>query len=217
MPDSTSATNNGTFGASGYQPGTIAYEGLDPSQDSITQYFRSFENTQAKSGQEKSATGQQILGGGMQGLDQSNHDLQPVVDYFTKLLGGNRDEVSSAISPEIDQISNQYDQIRKMTSETAARGGGKASAAVTNPYQQIQLISQLMNRARSGAAAGLTNATAQEQQGAGIRGQLGLGESNLGFQDLQSAIQSTEARKGFNIQESGANKQLASNLLSALI
>lgn len=229
--DATSATNNGTFGSGGYKVGDIAYEGLSPKQDSLTQFFRSFENAQAQSGQKKNAAGQAEYGAGIgdygagiTGLDKSQHDLQPAIDYFTKLLGGNTAEVTSAIGPEIDQISSQFDQVRKMTSETAARGGGKASSQAQTPFTQIQQLTNLISQARRGAATGLTGAAGQESStassraGLGLqRGSLGLQESSLGFQDLTSAIQAAESRKGFNIQESGSNKQLASAGLSALI
>lgn len=213
--DATSATNNGTFGSGGYKIGDIAYEGLSPKQDSLTQFFRSFENAQAKTGQEKTAVGQSGYAAGAAGLDKSQTDLQPAIDYFTKLLGGDQASVTSAVGPEIDQITSQFDQVRKMTSENAPRGGGRASGQSQDRFAQIQQITNLLNNARKGAATGLVGATGQESNTAANRASLGLSESSQGFQDLQSAIQAAESRKGFNVQESSANKNLGSNLLSA--
>lgn len=222
--DLTAFTNNpgaGGAGPGGYQVGDIAYEGLSNNQDSITQFFRSFENAQAQSGQQTTNTGQQGYATGMAGLAKSQTDLQPAIDYFTSLLSGNRASVTAAAQPQVDQIGQQFDQVRKMTSETSPRGGGKASAQAQTPYTQIQQITSLLNTLRGGAATGLTTATGQESSTANAQSQAGLAESQLGFQDLQSAIQSTESRKGYNIQESDADKSMATSLgastLSALV
>lgn len=214
--DATAATNNGTFGTGGYKVGDIAYEGLSPKQDSITQFFRSFENKQAQSGIAKDVTGQEGYAEGVQGLDKSQADLQPAIDYFTKLLSGDRATVTSAAQPQVDQIGQQFDAVRSMTSLNP-RGGGGASARAKSPTDQIAQITALINQLRGSAATGLTAATGQEAGTANSRGQLGLAESGLGFQDLQSAIQSVESRKGFNVQESGADKSMASSMFSSLV
>lgn len=212
--DLTAGTLNGKTGFTDktYKPGDIAYEGLSNNQDSLTQFFRSFENAQAKSGQEKNVLGQEGYRVGTEGLDQSQRDLQPTIDYFTRLLGGDRNEIESAAGPQIDQIGQQFDQIRQMSSETTARGGGKASTQVNNRQQQIAQITQLINQLRAQAAGGLSQAAGTRAGIAGTRGQLALGESQLGFQDLQSAIQAAESAKGYTVQESNANKSAATSL-----
>lgn len=217
--DLTSFTNNPNTGGAGTQPykvGDIAYEGLSANQDSITQFFRSFENAQAQSGQQKDASGQTVFNSGVAGLDKSQHDLQPAIDYFTKLLGGDRATVTSAAQPQVDQIGQQFDQVRNMLS-SAPRGGGKASQQAQTPFTQIQQITSLLNQLRGSAATGLTATNAQEASTANSKGQLGLAQSQLGFQDLQSAIQSTESRKGYNVQESSADKSLAGQTISSLV
>lgn len=214
--DPTSATNNGTFGPGGYQVGDIAYEGLAPNQNSVTQFERSFENAQAQTGQQQSQAGQGILGQGVAGLGKSNTDLQPAIDYFSKLLGGDTSTVQSALGPQLDQISQQFNQVRQMTSDLA-RGGGKASAESQQPFSQIQQISNLISGARSSAATGLNTAVGTEAGIDSTLGQLGLGESQLGFQSLQSAIQALESFKGLNIQQNGQNLNTATSILSSLI
>lgn len=197
-PTSFTQTNKGASTA----PGQIAYQGISPSQDSATQFFRSLTNKDALDGSVSQTKG-------IGGVDDSSHHLQKVLDYYTSLLGGNRDEVSSAIGPEADQIGTQFDNIRKMVSQGGSRGGGSASTLSTLNQQQTAQITDLINKSRRGAASGLQSAAGQEAN-------TGFNQQTLGQAQQDRALQAELAKLGINLGERGQNMKLAGELGSSL-
>lgn len=200
-PDPTNFTS--TNPSSSTAPGSIAYQGVAPTQDSGTQFFRTLANRTAQQG-----VGNEDKGAA--GIDSAEGNLQKVLDYYQRLLSGDRSEVESAIGPEVDQISTQFDNIRKMLSQNGARGGGTASTLATLPQQQTAQVSDLINKSRRGAAEGLSKASGQQADIAKFLSTLGAGQ-------LDSATQEELAKLGINLGERGQNTSMFNNAVSALV
>jgi hypothetical protein len=142
--------------------------------NAMTNFVQSAEDTQATQGQ--SLAGQGAAG------------LAPVMSYLQKLVGGNAAAVSEATQPETDQITQSFDQIRKMIS-SMPRGGGKASAEVTAPYQEAKQISTEKAAARTSAVGQL--------------GSLSTTLAGLGLNAEQVAAAQALEQRGQNIQSTG--------------
>src|ERR1041385_8954895 len=71
-PSSYTSTHGGQAPA----PGQLAYEGINPKQDSLTQYLRSLSNFTG-------SAGQTAFGAGGQGVGQA-------MDFWGNILSGNR-------------------------------------------------------------------------------------------------------------------------------
>lgn len=200
-PDPSAFTS--TNPKSSTAPGSIAYQGITPTQDSGTQFFRSLTNLTAQQGQQQSATGTAEAGSAANGL-------QSVVDYYTKLLNGDRSEISSAIGPAVDNIGSQFQNIRQMLSQNGARGGGTSSSLATLPQQQTQQISDLINKAHSGAAPGL-------QSAGSALASLGTNEQAMGENQLNTSITDELAKLGINLGERSQNVGMFNNAVSSLV
>ena len=173
----------------------VNVEPVNGSQDSLTQFTRSLGNTAAEQANSATGTGTSVFGSGVQ-------SMQPAINFFQKLLGSNED-LQSALGPQFDQISQQFDQIRNSISATQPRGGGTASSMVQAPFQEAAAKGDIASKARTSAASDLGQLSATE---AG----LGLSEQGLGAQDLSLALQEALGRKGLNIQETANTTQMLS-------
>lgn len=165
--------------------------------------------------------GRDTLGSGEQGFKDANDAMQPYADYFSKLAGGDRSEALSAMAPQIDPITQQFDSIKQMFSETGARGGGSTSTMAQAPYQETAQISGLLSKARSDAAT----------QGSGLalaRGGQAQTQEQLGRGLTQDALQGLLGMRGQNVNVYGIDKnasvqtqrnraQTGDALISALI
>jgi len=167
------------------------------------QNLNSLGNTAAATAANDTSAGSGAFGSGLQ-------SLQPAINYFTQLLGGG-EEMNEALSPQFDQISQQFDQIRNSISATQPRGGGTASAMVQAPFQEAATKGEIASKARSDAASKLGDLSTAE---AG----LGEGEQGIGLQALGESLQEALGSKGLNEQTNFANQfQTISQGLNALI
>ena len=177
--------------------GQLGYEPVTGDQDSLTQFVRSEQNLTGSAGAGAFNAGTNTFQSGVS-------DLQPSVDYFKRLLGGDRSEILSALGPETDTITSQFDQIRKMAAQ-GPRGGGSASTLVQAPQEETKQISNLISQARTGAATNLAST-------AGAEAGLGLSEQGVGLQGLLGSLQAALNRRGQNIQENANTMQLIGDL-----
>lgn len=99
-------------------------------------------------------------------------ELQPVSDYFRRLLSGDTKELMSMFQPEYDAIGHQFNQVRQMIN-FQPRGGGKTSALAQLPAQEVGATSRLLTGARGQGAEGM-GSVAQKYLGTGVS-QTGLG------------------------------------------
>lgn len=123
--------------------------------------------------------------------------FNPVMDYWSRLLSGNRASMTSALAPELNQMADQYQAARASAAALTPRGGGRASILAQLPFQQARDASTLMQTIRPQAAQGLLQAgqgALQAGQGIAQGGQLagGIG-SNLVSNAVQSLYGATAA------------------------
>ncbi len=135
-----------------------------------------------------SAASQAADTAGKERLQRGENALQPSLDYWSKILLGDRSAGLDAVGPAAGAVNSQADQQRRAIAE-GPRGGGTASASVVAPQNQTALLSQLLSGARQQAAT--ANAGAGE-----ALGRLGLGEQGVAAQN-----------RGIEAQLSGQNKQ----------
>lgn len=141
-------------------------------------------NLLKQSGIEQYTTGRETQQKGQALTDKGVGDLQPVYDYFKKLLSSDTTELLSAVQPEADAIGQQFSAVRSMIADQP-RGGGKTSALASNPIEHIRALSNLMSNARTGAAHGASDTASkvigagQNESGVGLN-QTGQGESATG-------------------------------------
>lgn len=128
-------------------------------------------------------------------LPEARTTLEAPLNFFQALLSGDRSTIMSALAPEIQTLSANYDTGRKTAEEFAPRGGGRAAALEALPFQKAGQIETLVQGARSEGAIGM------EQIGS-LLSSLGLGEIGVGTtaataaqQDLQAAKQNQQAQQ----------------------
>ena len=139
---------------------------LEPIQgNSLTEFIRSIEGLTGKQGQ-------QILGSGLAQEQSGVNSVAPVLSLLTKLVSGDQADITQATQPEIDQITQQFDQVRNLVS-MQPRGGGKTTALAEAPFQKAGQIQRMQGDMRTKAAGELGTL------GTNLAG-LGLNEAGLG-------------------------------------
>lgn len=116
--------------------------------------------------------------------------LNPVIDYWSRLLSGNRGEMTSVLAPELNQIADNYRAAQMASANLTPRGGGRASLMQALPFQQARDVSTLLQTLRPQAAQGLGQTVGQLGGLAGQIGSLGSGLMSGGSNLLSSANQS---------------------------
>jgi hypothetical protein len=128
----------------GTSPGVLGSplttENVSGGSNSLDQYIRSIEGITGQQGQSLVSSGTTAL--------------SPVLGLLTNLVKGDQGDVTQAAQPEIDQITQQFDQIRNMIS-LQPRGGGKTSALAEAPFQKSGDIQRTEGQLRSNATAQL--------------------------------------------------------------
>jgi hypothetical protein len=102
---------------------------------------------------------------GIEGFEQPQN-------FWSKILGGNRDAMMDTMAPEVSTIVSQYDAGRKAVSEFGARGGGKNSTLAELPMKQSGDINRLFQSLRPEAAKQLSSI-------AQVLASLGLNEEQI--------------------------------------
>jgi hypothetical protein len=99
--------------------------------------------------------------------------FNPVVDYWGKMLTGNRGQLTSLLSPEINRINSAYSGAKQSMMNLAPRGGGRSALMSELPFRQAADVGNAFLGARPAAA--------QNLMGAGVSmGQLAnAGQGNL--------------------------------------
>jgi len=97
-------------------------------------------------------------------LQQGSQTFQPSIDYWTRILSGDRSEITGAVAPEIGRISSGYDQAAKTAGQFAPSGGGRSQLMAELPFRKAQDISTLISGLRPQAAQQLSGIAAQLSQ-----------------------------------------------------
>jgi hypothetical protein len=125
----------------------------------------------------KSAEG--TLGQAGTELTGAESTLQKPLDYYSKLLGGNRADMMSAEAPEIGIINDQAAQQRANIGKFTPQGGGLTSTLSELPFQQSRDITTLLEKARPDAAQNLEKIAEQQRANAAQRGAFGTEQGAL--------------------------------------
>lgn len=133
--------------------------------------------------QTTSASGQGTTAAGLGTTGRGLNALSSPLNYFQRLLSGNRAAMSQAVAPEAAAARSASDAARRqLATSGTARGGGVAS---TNQQQQDQLRAQIDNLlfgARPAAAKGAADIGTTVAQ-------TGLSTAEVGNQQLAAALQ----------------------------
>lgn len=81
--------------------------------------------------------------------------FNPVVDYWSRILSGNRGAAMSALSPEITRMGDQNAAEMRTASELMPRTGGRATLMQQMPFQNTRNIQSLFQTLRPQAAGQL--------------------------------------------------------------
>lgn len=136
---------------------------------------------------------------GKRSLKSGIKDLSNVGHFFSALLGGDRQQTTAALAPEIRATMNQYDAAKRNLAEYGPRGGGQVAGLSSLAEKEAGDVSSLYSTARSRGAAGL----GQVGQALGSLGLGGLGVASSSLSDVlrtlisqQGLEQNVTARKG---------------------
>jgi len=80
---------------------------------------------------------------------------QPVLNYWSSILSGNRGAATSAMAPELSRISQGYKTAGETSTALSPRGGPSAEFNAELPFQQQRDVTSLLQGARPAAAKGL--------------------------------------------------------------
>jgi hypothetical protein len=100
-------------------------------------------------------------------------DVGKSTDYWSKLLGGDKKEISSAIEPERSTMGKAFEAGRKSIAEFGPRGGGTSAAVAESRFQEAGELGKMVSAKREGAAEKLAEA--------------GMAESKLGVDQMTQA------------------------------
>src|SRR6516165_2006402 len=81
--------------------------------------------------------------------------FNPVVDYWSRILSGNRGAAMSALAPEIARMGSQNTAEMKAASELMPRTGGRATMMQQMPFQNMQNVQSMFQSLRPTAAGQL--------------------------------------------------------------
>jgi len=169
-------------------PGQLAPEGVDKGQNSLTQFLRSLTNLTGEKGSSI--------------LSQGQDWLSKPASYYSGILSGKPADVAGALAPELSAASDQYEGAKRNLDQYSPAGGGRSTALAQLPFERARTQGNIISTARRDAAPELAS--------------MGSDESKMGLQALFNTIQQLMGRRGQNITEDTANKQLAGQLGSSV-
>jgi len=167
------------------------------SGDSLTNFIRSIEGLTG-------SQGQGILGAGLAQEQSGVGAVAPVLSLLTKLTQGDQADITQATQPEIDQITQQFDQVRNLVS-MQPRGGGKTTALAEAPFQKSASIQRMQGDMRTKAAGELGTL------GTNLAG-LGLNEAGLGANLESESANIALTKEGQDYSQQSALQQVLSSL-----
>ncbi|MBZ5513894.1 MAG: hypothetical protein LAN62_03435 [Acidobacteriia bacterium] len=88
-------------------------------------------------------------------LPQAEGALGKAGQYYSGLLGGDRQKMLEAVGPEVNTILSQYDTAKRAASEFTPRGGGRTAELAELPFKYSGEITSLLQGVRPKAAAGM--------------------------------------------------------------
>lgn len=139
--------------------------------------------------------------------------FQPVLDYYKKLLTGNRAEMMSTLAPEIGAITDEYNQAKKNIGTFTPRGGGQTALLSELPFKQMGDIQKLIQTVRPQAAQGLSQTAGQV---GGLAGQVTGEGLQAGQLSLNAIADQINALLGKSAQDIPLQQDMGSGLYQIL-
>jgi hypothetical protein len=177
-------------------PGLFGNSGQSSAQKNLT----NIESSTAQLGENLASTT----------LPAATSALQGPLNFFQALLSGDRKTIMSALSPEISTLSSQYNTGRQTAEEFAPRGGGRAAALQSLPFEESGQIENLVQGAQTEGATGVT-------QIAQLMGELGLGELGASTGAATSANQAIQSSVENQQQQQAATGTAIGSLIGLLV
>ena len=124
------------------------------------------------------------LAKGLSGFD-------PVMDYWRRLLSGDRGTALEALGPQISALDEMYKGATKTSSELMPRGGGRSATMAELPYRHMSDVWNLLSGSRGkaaeqlGAVSGDLARTGTQLYGGAISGLGGAASNAAQMQQLQ--------------------------------
>lgn len=154
----------------------------------------------------------QILGANS-GFNQANQAFSGVADQTER----------QALSPEINQVLQQFSGNRRARGNLTARGGGASSANANDQFSEMGAIGNLLGSGYGGymnsklsAAQGLISSAGGIQRGGTDIGNIGLNEAGLGESALNSSGNLYMGAQKLNDLNSGKTGSAIGGILSDL-
>lgn len=94
-------------------------------------------------------------------LQKGTDTFAPSVDYWSRILSGDRGEIMNAVGPEVGRIAAGYQSAARQVGQFAPMGGGRSTLLAELPFQQNRDISSLIAGLRPQAAEKLSGIAAQ--------------------------------------------------------
>jgi hypothetical protein len=94
-------------------------------------------------------------------LPEAQKAYGQVLPFYSGILGGNRADISSILSPEISNIQSGYRNAAKNIGTFAPQGGGMTSLLSELPFHETGDITNLISGARTNAANALSSLAGQ--------------------------------------------------------
>jgi hypothetical protein len=199
-----------------YKPGDLAIEGIDKSQDSLTQFMRSITNLTGQTGKDFLAKGDATFTQGRGTTQQGKDTIGPALDFWMKLLSGDPAAQANAIAPTARTIVSQYDAAKKAALTTAPRGGARSGVLAEMPFKKAGDIGTLIQQLQPKAAGEVSDIGKFLSQLGITESGLGLTQSGLGLQSLAATLQGLLGRRGQNIQENATTMQMLAGFGEAI-
>ncbi len=94
-------------------------------------------------------------------LQKGGETFQPSIDYWSKLLSGDRQAINEAVGPETTRIAQNYEGAKTAATQFAPMGGGRSQLLAEMPFRRGQDISALISTLRPEAAKQLSTIAQQ--------------------------------------------------------
>jgi hypothetical protein len=97
------------------------------------------------------------LSNAQKNIGDARATFQLPLDYWSKILSGDRGAALTAMAPQVNTITSQYDTAFKALNELAPRGGGRNAGMQDLAFKKAGDITNLINSARPAAATNVAD------------------------------------------------------------
>ncbi len=126
-------------------------------------------------------------------LGDARSTLQLPLDYWSKILSGNQGAALTAMAPQVNTITSQYDGALRAMNQLAPRGGGRNAGMQDLAFRKAGDITNLINSARPVAAGNVSD--------------IGTRIGNLGTPALSIASSGANSAAGTGLTQEQINNQ----------